>query len=344
VGPFSKSSAPAPRDASQAIGAFWRWWRSSAPGLADAIADGILIERASEIAGLVDAIDPGLTWEFGPGTSSEHTFAITAAGNPALRRVARSWLLAAPPADETWAFYDMRQPGPLDNALRVGRGRLVIDDVRVQVERCGNGLDVVVYHPAMKKMPTKVCGEVAFLCLDHALGEESVELWVGSVDYSQKEPKGTIPIGELRRQVDELAAEVRPDGEMGWTMLQGSHNGSPVIVRCLSRLRPIQAPMLDQHVAVSILFDDRTPAGLPGPECLEALQDFEDRLTETLGDAGQPVAIETSDGNRTIHLYVDSATTAVTTIEAAARTWVHSRIEVTTAVDPGWEAVCHFAQ
>lgn len=344
MGLFSrrKPDSGSPPDAGAGIAAFWQWWTASAPEIAAAIPAGSLERYAEVVARRVREIDPGLAWEFGPGRTSEHQLTVTAEGDPGLRRVARRWLRAAPPADATWSFHDLRQPSTLNSVLQIGADELTLSDVRVAGTRRGSGLDVVVHHPLFARVPEQVRGQLTFLCLDTALGEEAVELWIGSIDHAVHEPAGSRPLADLPGMLGEVIAEAMPEGRMGWAMLRGSGPRGPVLVTCLNRLSPIQAPDHDEHVTVGVPFRDLTGEGWPGQGSLDALRSFEDHLGSIVYGSGQLVAVETSDGVRTLHFYVDSATPAAGQLQAAVAGWNQGRVTVNAHPDPAWDAVSAF--
>lgn len=325
-----------------AIAEFWRWWAQAAPSLEAAISNGTLGEQAGQINAQVTAIDPNLAWEFGPGHSSQHHFTVSAGGDPALRRVARRWLLAAPAADAIWTFYDMRQPGPLDSVLSFADAELVLADVRVAGQQRGSGLDVLLHHPLFANLPEATQAQISYLCLDNALGEQTVELWIGAVEYSGTDPGGTVPLSELPGIVAEVIAEGMPDGEMGWTVLEGDGPRGPVTILCQSRLSSVQAPDLDQHIAVEVPYRDQTPNGWPGPGSLDALRGFEEHLEAIVGASGRVVAVESCAGVRTMHFYVDSTSPALAQLQAASGGWKQGRVKFNSEYDPGWSAVQQF--
>lgn len=327
-----------------AIADFWSWWQESSGRVAAAVGDGTVEELADEIGQRVTAIDKGLAWEVGQGVASQHLLTVTAEGDAARRKLARRWLRAAPPADGTWSYSDVRQAGNLGNTLRVGDVELREGDVRFVARRQGTGLDVVLHHPAFADMSKEVRAQVTFLCLDECLGEDGVELWVNGVNHSVEDLPDSQPLVQLRGIVEELADDVAPDGQMGWSVAQGQGPRGPVLVTCLSRLSPVQAPEHDQHVAVTVPYADRTAEGWPGPGSLEALRDLESHLEEAAEGAGQVVAVESAAGVRVMHFYVDSTTPAAEQIRAATSGWDQGKVVVTVEDDPAWEGVSRFRQ
>lgn len=294
-----------------------------------------------EVAPRVAAIDPRLAWEFGPGRTSRHQLTVTAEGDPAVRAVARRWLRAAPTPNKTWSFHDMRQPSPLASVLSLHGTDVDLADVRVATSPSATGVDVAVFHPGVATLPPQPRRQVTFLILDSALGEEVVELWVDEITTLTQEPRGARPLAELPGVLDQIVRDGMPEGEMGWTLLRGQGPEGPVVATTLRRLSPVQAPHLDQHVRVDVPYGDLTTDGFPGRGSLDLLRALEDHVVGIIGDSGRLIAVESSAGTRTLHLYVDSTTPAAAQVQAATRGWAQGAPRVTAGQDPGWKAVQH---
>lgn len=332
------------REPSDGVGidGFWRWWDGAAEELAEAVPAGRLAEHVDAVSKRVAAIHPELAWEFGQGIHSEHQLTVTAGGDPTLRRIARRWMRSAPPSDQTWSYYDMRLPSSLDAVLRIGDAEVAFSDVRVVAEQRATGLDVTVHHPVFASVPAEVRGQIAFLSLDTALGEEATELWLGEIDWSVGDPAGSRPLAELPEMLAPVTQEYAPDGKMGWLLAEARTPLGPMLVRCLNRLSPVQAPDLDQHVAITAEFRAATSAGMPGPGDENDLANLERSLDAVLEGVGQVVAVQTGGGSRTFHCYVDSTTSGADELKKAARSSAGARVRVHARLDPSWEAVKPF--
>lgn len=330
------------RGKARAIEAFWTWWADHCDELALAIGDGSIRQWVDGMSSNVGGIDPGLAWEFGPGTTSMHRLTVTAGGDPSLRQVARRWLRGAPAPDATWEYGDLRPASGLSDTLEIGGVELHLDDLNVAATPRGTGLDVLVHHPAFARMPEGLRTQISFLGLDSAVGEEAVELWLGEIATAVDRPEGARPLADLPGLLAEVAAQGAPEGEMGWTLLRGAGPNGPVLVACLNRLSSVQAPDHDQHVAVSVPFSDRTPDGWPGPGSLALLQGLEDHLGAIVGRSGRLLAVESSAGVRTFHFYVDSTTPAADQLRVASAGWQQGTVGVRGEPDPSWQAVAAF--
>ena len=321
---------------------FWSWWRGSgAATLARAFDTGRVDGVAQLVEPRVRAIHPGLAWEFAPGALSRHALTVTADGDPALRRTARRWLQAAPDADTTWSFHDLRQPGTLDVTLDIGGVHVALDGTTVAAERHGTSLDVVVHHPAFPGLDEEGRLRVTFLALDAVLGEELVELWLGTVATSETPPPHSRPLGELPRLLAPVVADAMPEGEMGWALLHGTTEAGPAIAIARNRLAPVQAPLLSQVATVVVPFTDRTPAGLPEEPTLEALRALEDDLISAVGRHGMLLATETCGGTRWLHFAVDPDAECADVLRSGVAGWPQGQASVDTTDDPSWEAVAH---
>ncbi|MGZ4781694.1 MAG: DUF695 domain-containing protein [Oryzihumus sp.] len=345
MGLFSRRRATT--DAGATIGAFWQWWvAEGADAVAGANADrepGRIVEALSA---RVDAVHDGLAWELGPGgQESQHVLVVTAAGDPAMRPLARRWRLAAPPADAVWSYADMRQP-----TADAGAVSLEIEGQHVDLARAtagarvvGAAVDVSVHHPAWADLEPQTRTQTAVLLLDTVLGEAAVETWLGEVSAAELEPLDAVPLTGLRSVVCSLEEQhLDADGEPTWAVLEGTGpTGRPVLAMTQVPLRAATAPHLDTHVAVVVPFTDTTEQGLPGAQSLPRLRSLEDHLTDRVGPSGRLVAHESHDGVRVLHLYVDGTTPAAEQVRAAVSGWDQGRVQVASQLDPAWAAVAH---
>jgi hypothetical protein len=333
-------------DTDHAVAGFWAWWRDEgAAATAAALAERMPELVSDAISAQVSRIDPRLAWELAPGSVSEHQLVVTCGGNPDLRPLARRWLLAALPADATWAYSDQRPPAQDPESLTLsseGAPDIGFADVRVSARRTGNRFDVVVHHPDFASLPAEARLRVAFLALDGALGETDVELWIGAVEAAESSPLDGFGLNALRAVVQDFKAEhLDEDGHFKWAIMRGDGPQGPVLAMAQVPLHPVTAPHLSTHVGMTLEYADRSAEGWPGPGSLDALRELEDRLVEFLGSHGQVVAHESTAGVRVLHAYVDGATDAAQRVRRAKWAWPQGRLQVAVTEDPGWESVRH---
>ena len=349
MGLFSRRTKEGPEDGQRAtIAGFWRWWLEEGRDLATgATGDSGTRERfVAEMARAVDCLHPDLGWETAPGRDSAHLLTVTAAGIPELRPIARRWRMAAPPGDEIWTYSDVRLPIAGDLTVQ----RLEVDgrsydvslatvDARVR----GVSLDVTVHHPEYPAVSEQERQMVTYLMLDQVLGEEAVETWLGTIESSELPALDPVPIAGLRSVVESLrGASFGADGTANYAMLQGvGPTGSPVVVLARLPLRPATAPHLDTYVGVVVPYADRTESGLPGPGSLDALRALEDHVAQLLGPSGEVLAVESHEGRRILHVYVDGLTPAAEQVRVAVSGWDQGQVQMQVLPDPAWSAVAH---
>ncbi|GAB4055998.1 DUF695 domain-containing protein [Catellatospora paridis] len=336
---FSRKRRP---DPSAAIAAFWSAWpqlraRSEAAIASRDFPEGLVADLSTR----VNDIHPELEWEFSKGRVAEHAFIVSAAGDPVLRALAHRWRQAAPAADETWEFHDARQAEPemFEATFQADGHRVALAELcyAFSLDEPRSEYDVVVFHPAFADMTEEQRARVAFLSLAWLLGEDAVEIWIGGVNITAVPLDGARSPQELAAAVAELADQYR---EETWVLMGNSPDAEVPRVATVQRpLKPARWPVLDTHVAITLAFRGRDN-GMPDPDALTALRDFEDRLRELLADAAL-IAHETSGGVRTFHVYADSARFSADAVEKLAKTWSGGRAKVKVSADHGWEGVRH---
>jgi hypothetical protein len=342
-----RDSGPDPRAQAAAVTAFWSWWTAGGSAqVAAAIEDRSVQGQVDPLNRRVASVDGRLAWELGAGTDgSRHRLVVSPEGDPAVRGIARRWLLAAPPADGTWCYADSRQPlaDPEDAALGIGDEQVTVRDTVVAARVVGAEVEVSVHHPAFARLPEKEQRQAAMLMLDWVLGENEVEAWVGEIRTTPVAPLDPVPVTGLRSVVEELRRRhTDADGSPGWAVLEGTTpDGAAVVALAQQPLKAVTAPQLDTYLRVVVPYTDRTDAGLPGPAALAELRALEDHLRERLGGSGRIVALQSSDGVRVLHTYVDGTTPAAGQLEAAVTGWRQGRVTVDASPDPGWQHVAH---
>lgn len=328
----------------RAVTAFWRWWAEGGRQRATAAVESGSARRVvPEITSHIEAIDPGLSWEFVPGErGGPHRLTVTSAGVPELRGVARRWLAGAPRADGRWSFGDLREPVS-GSAMFFRHRRLVFDEAEVVVDVGLSQADVTVHHPGFAGLEGADAGIGAYLLLDAVCGEAPVEMWIGRIRADAVAPgDDAVALSELPGILGELALDnVDETGEPAWQILHGETAGGPMVAVVRVPLVALSAPEFDRHVAMHVPYTDVEDGGLPGAFSLPGLRDLEDHLVDRIGNNGECVGAESCAGRRLLHFYVDSTTPAHEQLRVAASGWDQGEVTLTVTDDPGWRKVQH---
>lgn len=334
-------------DHGERVAGFWRWWEETRPELDTAMAAGERGRLSELLAPAVAALHPGLAWEVAPGRNAAHALVVTAAGDAELRPLAHRWAKAAPPADLVWEFQPARRASPRAGELTLevagvefGLDRLVLG---LRVPRGALRVDVTAHHPVFSELDEESRLEATLLALDRLLGEDDVARWVGEITPATAAPIDAVPAVHLPAVVADLAGDYAEDQ---WVLLEGrTATGAPLAAATRYPLRPVDHPLLDQHIAVTLPYSRRDGDGLPTGASLDALRDFEERLTarmDELGGGGQLVAHVSAERHRVLHVYADPAVGAADVIRELARAWKEGKARVEVSSDPSWSAVAPF--
>jgi hypothetical protein len=330
------------------IAAFWSWWSAEGARLcAEALAARDAQRVVPALAPRIERLGGALSWELAAGVLSEHVLVLSAAGAPRLRALARRWLLAAPPATETWSYADARPPMPDPDEASIGLGDGEPVDLRrvtVAARRAGTRLHLSVHHPVFADLPAEARSRVALLALDAALGETAVELWIGEIAPVELAPRDGFGLNPLRTFVERMRGDyVDADGTPSWLLLHGEGSRGPVLAAVIVPLHPAAFPLLTHHVTVLVPYAERTDEGLPTGASLDGLRALEDRVGALLGDDGRVVAHESTAGVRLLHAYADGTTGAPDRLRRARLDWGEGRVEVQVGEDPAWDGVGHLS-
>ncbi|MDH2427649.1 DUF695 domain-containing protein [Sphaerisporangium sp. TRM90804] len=331
----------------EGIAAFWAWWEQARPGLGPLVGTGDVTGLAERVEPAVAALDPSLVWDVVPGTTARHALVVSAGGDPELRPLAHRWARAAPPADADWEYHPSRPAGADVSALVLDvAGRAFSLDKLVLGLRVPNGsprVDVSVYHPLFPDLDDDTRMEAAVLALDSVLGEDEVARWVGDIVAAGFEPIDAVSAVHLPAVVADLASGYQDEQ---WALMEGqTATGARLLATVRHPLRPVDHPLFDQHVTVTLPYDDSDEDGLPAGGSAAALLAFEERLSGLLdglrGDALLALHMST-EGARVYHVYADPDSDAASRVEELAATWREGTPTVDVAPDPGWLVVSPF--
>jgi hypothetical protein len=278
---------------------FWKWWPDARERIATAIVSGAFDDRIiNDINKHVQRIHPEMGWELQPGAQAAHAFCLAAEGDPARRQVALRWFEGAPKPDATWEYHASKQPAKTLMTLMVGGARFDLEEMRASTswDETRRLLDVRLWHPRFAEVPEAIRMQAAFLFLDHLLGEDGVERWIGAIELFDAPTGGRTP-AELRAEVDRHAGE--PAGDDTWINGERTRpDGTAELVIANAVLKRIDYPFHDTWVWVQMLWgEDRYPSDAEAAQ----LNDEEDNFLERMGDRAILAARVTVPGSRTWH-------------------------------------------
>jgi hypothetical protein len=342
-----KGADEADEEAGDGIAEFWAWWQESRPGLDSLVANGDVEGLEERLAPAVAAIHPGLVWEVAPGKEAAHALVVTAAGDPELRSLAHRWAKAAPSSDMLWEYHPSRQTNPqaMDLTLDVGGFEFALDKLMLglRVPRDQPRVDVSAYHPIFGELDEDTRMEATLLALDWLLGEDDVARWVGEITPATFQPIDSVAAVHLPAVVADVASGYT---EEEWVLLEGqTGSGAPLVATARHPLRPVDYPLFDQHIAITLPYTHRDENGLPVGDSLTALRDFEERLAARLlklRDDAVLAAHMSAEGHRIIHVYADPTGDAAIHAKELIVSWEEGEPRVDVAADPSWSAVVAF--
>jgi hypothetical protein len=329
------------------IAEFWVWWRETRPRLDSMVAAGEAEGLEEVISPAVGAIDPGLVWEVAPGKDAAHALVVTAAGDAELRSLAHRWARGAPPADMLWEFHPSRQANPqaLELTLDVGGFEFALDKLMLglRVPRNQPRVDVAAFHPIFGELDEETRLEATLLALDWLLGEDDVARWVGEITPATFQPIDSVAPEHLAAVVADVASGYE---DQEWVLLEGqTGEGAPLVATARFPLRPVDHPLFDQHIEITLPYAHRDESGLPVGDSLTALRDFEERLAARLlklrDDAVLAAHLSTG-GHRVIHVYADPTSDAAIHAKELIVSWEEGEPRVDVTSDPAWTAVSPF--
>ncbi len=321
---------------------FWAWWPEGRAAIERTLRSGLDEALTAVINARVRAIDPALEWEIGAEKDEKPAFVLSARGHPIRRLVAERWRRAAP-ADPSWTFLAARRRGAhsAGTKLQIGGHDLAFDDLTFGIteDETQEKLDVVIEHPAFASIDDRDLRlRIGFIGLDHALGEDDVERWIGAIAL-EGEPAERVKLGALHARVAQFAKKATGDK---WVILRGIVDGKPMFASINAAVKRIDHLLLDTHVAVTLKLARPTPEGLLVRDEGDALVRMEDELNEMLRGEAVEIGRETGNGKRTYHYHVmESGPSAAIFARWRARHASYA-IDLEVRPDPLWEILDRF--
>ncbi len=309
----------------EAIDAFWEAWPQLRSPLEEEMEAGHYGEGTEELTELTKAIDPYLEWDLMAGRSGLYALCLSAAADPALRPLTEKWLRAGPAADTTWEYHAARiavEPAP----RFIGTIGIHPRDLTVVVEPdpSTEELNLTLGHPDFARMDETLQLQSAFRLLDDLLGEDGMEMWIGSVDVVPHPLPWGMPFLDMAGEVDRQAAAAT--GQQ-WQML---HEEDPdlgdcdlFINRALKRLH-----FLDMEFVLTVSIE------ISGSED-RLVRGVEEDLAVRLGADGVIFAHRIFDTFTVIYAY--AGPDGVEAVSGLADRWRPAVYEVVAEPDPGWD-------
>lgn len=175
-------------------------------------------DLVSWMAEYLQAIEPGLMWEFGPAVEGPgHRLVITPESARHLRPLTVTILERAPTL-LGWEFYGHRLAEPVQVVAPTVKARVGFEPVDYSVQvKIGdlNRIDLCYYSRTISSPNDQKANHAAFVITETLLGEELLDNWIGYIDVGSikrpggigsvfgkpVEPKGLVPLDRLRDTV-----------------------------------------------------------------------------------------------------------------------------------------------
>jgi hypothetical protein len=182
---------------------FWQWFADNDDRLFHFERDQ---ERTFDaLAAAMNAVDPDLTFEFGPVQDGRREFVISAGGIKrgfdAVQRLA-----AAAPHLSRWRVIAFRLRRPVGNVVEFGGIRVDPAEVEYSLLASETAVGLHLFIPGFTEGDTRY-GQAGYLLLDEALGEYDIETKLGLIKMFATEAQTggpRYPLTELPRHFDEL--------------------------------------------------------------------------------------------------------------------------------------------
>ncbi|MEK6757388.1 MAG: hypothetical protein AABZ02_14645 [Bacteroidota bacterium] len=191
-----------PKNSSEAK--FWEWFQENEEKLFDFESNQETV--FAELARELQKIHPSLTFEFSSKEKDQRQFVISGGGMkeafPAVIRLAD-----AAPNLARWQIIKFRPRHSEPCTIGIGEFYCSSDEVEFTLVPEGQKVGVTLYLGDSKNFDEQIFGHIAFLLLDHTLGEYDVETFIGTVDYEPRDVLSTMkrhPLQELPRMFDQF--------------------------------------------------------------------------------------------------------------------------------------------
>jgi hypothetical protein len=182
---------------------FWIWFAANEARLFSFEKNQEVI--FDELGAQMKRVNADLTFEFGPVKNGRREFVISAGGiRTAFPSVEALYNKA--PSLQRWVWVKYRPRRLPINDLNYGGKSVKADDVRYLLTKDGDKVGIVLFFDGYKETEKGIFGQIGYLFLDEALGEFSVETWVGFIEFHGHDSKyfaQSHPLRELSAHFDE---------------------------------------------------------------------------------------------------------------------------------------------
>jgi hypothetical protein len=167
---------------------FWSWFQKNEDSLFNFEKDQQRVFK--NLAAAMKKVNPDLTFEFSQITDNKREFVISADGFRSAFPAVESFFRSAPCLPR-WTFVKFRP--------RRGSGDLIIGDIKVgtndlefTIHPDGGKAGLTVFVKGYNEEKVKQFTQIAFIHLDHAIGEYDMETQVGFVNVKPFEEKSQL--------------------------------------------------------------------------------------------------------------------------------------------------------
>jgi len=212
-------------------------------------------------------ISPDMSWEFGPGQTKKHVFAIAPERKRDLEPLAR---MIADLAPINFKFFEICINRPLtewDTYVQWQDGRLSWKSpkgIHFMAEKGEHDLINLVFYTKPEHQDERTYDN-CYIMMESLLGEEVVRDWIGYVDLEESKakglfgrgktnfPPGTKPVSELRESIAKEIAKIK-NGLVKEPLYKSSETGS----WSLLQMKPAEADdyaRMDDLISLIVLSD-----------------------------------------------------------------------------------------
>lgn len=188
---------------------FWAWFRSNEERLYHFESDQDQI--LGELGERLERVHGDLCFEFSPvRDDGTREFVVSAGGIAESFPVVEAMVSAAPELPR-WRWVRLRPRRPsFGGEISIAGDRLNTDQVRFKLYRDGEKVGIALFIDGLTEARREALSQAAWILLDAALGEFTIETQVGFVDLLDAEHRhaaGACPVEELPAAFDRALAE-----------------------------------------------------------------------------------------------------------------------------------------